>query len=70
MFLRPLRRRGNRKNMEVPRMRTNKGRASIAYRGPYHWNGLKNELKEIEMYESFRRGYSKEISGKFENHPT
>ncbi len=63
-------RRGNKKNMEVPRMRTSKGRACIAYRGPYNWNSLRNELKVIEEYKAFRRGYSAELAGKFENHPT
>ena len=63
-------RRSNGRNMRVPNMRTMKGRCSIAYRGPNHWNGLSNELKLMDKYEAFKRGYSKELINNFENHPT
>ena len=42
----------------------------LGYRGPTKWNGLSNELKLVEKYDAFKRGYSKELVGNFENHPT
>ena len=63
-------RHGNEKNMKVPRVRTNKGRCGIAYRGPFHWNKLSTNLKDIIKYNAFRKEFSRQLSGKFVNHPT
>ena len=63
-------RRSNGRNMRVPKMRTMKGRCSISFRGPNHWNSLSNELKVLDKYESFKKGYSRELISNFENHPT
>ena len=62
--------RSNGKNMKVPNMRTCKGRNSFSYRGPNYWNDISNDLKMIEKISTFKEGYSKELAGKFENHPT
>ena len=63
-------RRSTGKDMRVPKMNTNKGRCSIQFRGPNHWNKLNPNLKEIEKFRSFKTEYSKMLKSNFENHPT
>ncbi len=57
-------------NMIVPRLKTEKGKHAIAYRGPNHWNHMDNSLKAIERYESFKRELMKKSSMELDNHPT
>ena len=63
-------RHGNAKNVKVPNVKTSKGRCGICFRGPKHWNGLNNTLKEIEKFETFKREVSKSLNPSFDNHPT
>ena len=50
--------------------KTNKGRCGFAFRDPQHWNNLDNDLKDIKKFCGFKRGISKKLSGKYNNHPT
>ena len=63
-------RHSSRMNMVIPNMRTTKGRLSIRYRGPKHWNSLPNEQKDIENHDTFKRNLYKFHDQTFDNHPT
>ncbi len=57
-------------NMIVPNIKSTKGRLSITYRGPRHWNSLTNLLKAIENHDTFKRNLYKIHDQTLDNHPT
>ncbi len=57
-------------NMVVPNIRSTKGRLSIRYRGPKHWNGLTNKQKDIENHDTFKRNLYTIHDQTLDNHPT
>ena len=57
-------------NMVVPNIRTTKGRLSIRYRGPRHWNSLSNTLKSMDKHDTFKRALYKTHDQTLDNHPT
>ncbi len=58
------------KNMQLPNIRTEKGRCAFAYQGPKHWNSLDAGLKCIEKFNSFKKEILKTDSAELDNHPT
>ena len=58
------------KNMQVPNIKSEKGRCAFAYQGPTHWNSLSPKLKSIEKYNSFKTELLKSASAELDNHPT
>ena len=57
-------------NMKIPNIRSTKGRLSIRYRGPKHWNSLSNVLKNIENHDTFKRLVYRLRDQTYDNHPT
>ncbi len=56
------------KIMNVPNIRTNTGRKSIAYRGPNFWNHLETEIRIIDNKNNFKREVTR-LTCLDENHP-
>ena len=63
-------RNSNYMNMVVPNIKSTKGRLSIRYRGPKHWNGLPNDTKGIENHNTFKQRIYKMHDQTLDNHPT
>ena len=63
-------RNANNMNMVVPNIKSTKGRLSIRYRGPRHWNGLSNETKGIKNHDTFKWKIYKLHDQTLDNHPT
>ncbi len=63
-------RRANEFDLVVPDIRSNVGRKSVGYRGPYSWNRLCNELKGKDKFIEFVSLWKRICFSNFENHPT
>ncbi len=57
-------------NMVDPNVKSTKGRLSIRYRGPKHWNSLSNTFKNIENHDTFKRRLYRNHDQTLDNHPT
>ena len=57
-------------NVVIPDVRSNFGRKSLSYRGPYFWNVLSNDLKNLTKSNSFIHAWVEFCKVNFENHPT
>ncbi len=62
--------RTNKYNVVVPNVRSNYGRKSMSYRGPYFWNTLSNNLKNLVKFNTFVHAWIEYCKVNFENHPT
>ena len=63
-------RRANEFDVVVPDIRSNVGRKSMGFRGPYTWNCLRNDLKSKCKFSEFFSLWRRICFSNFENHPT
>ncbi len=70
-FFKPRKSRSTRtgeKKSKVPDIRSTMGRKCFSYRGPVHWNGVSDELKNSVSANAYKRAYSNKVLRDV-NHP-